>query len=44
MVIAIGHFGRDEPGFTWERTDKAARLREQAGLAAATPAAGNAVP
>ncbi len=27
-----GHFGREEPEFTWERTDKAANLREQAGL------------
>ncbi len=27
-----GHFGREEPEFTWERTDKAADLREQAGL------------
>jgi S-adenosylmethionine synthetase len=25
--------GRPEPGFTWERTDKAAELRAQAGLA-----------
>jgi S-adenosylmethionine synthetase len=31
-TAAYGHFGRDEPDFTWERTDKAARLREQAGL------------
>jgi len=42
-TAAYGHFGRDEPGFTWERTDKAGRLREQAGLAG-PPAAGNAVP
>jgi S-adenosylmethionine synthetase len=32
-TAAYGHFGRDEPGFTWERTDKAAPLRAQAGLA-----------
>jgi S-adenosylmethionine synthetase len=32
-TAAYGHFGRDEPGFTWERTDKAAALRGQAGLA-----------
>ena len=32
-TAAYGHFGRDEPGFTWERTDVAARLRDQAGLA-----------
>jgi S-adenosylmethionine synthetase len=23
----LGHFGREEPEFTWERTDKAAALR-----------------
>jgi S-adenosylmethionine synthetase len=27
-----GHFGREEPEFTWERTDKAELLREAAGL------------
>jgi S-adenosylmethionine synthetase len=27
-----GHFGRSEPEFTWERTDKADALREAAGL------------
>jgi S-adenosylmethionine synthetase len=32
-TAAYGHFGRDEPGFTWERTDKAPALRTQAGLA-----------
>ncbi len=31
-TAAYGHFGRDEPGFTWERTDKAEELRESAGL------------
>ncbi len=31
-TAAYGHFGRDEPDFTWERTDVAGRLREQAGL------------
>ena len=31
-TAAYGHFGRDEPDFTWERTDQADRLREQAGL------------
>jgi S-adenosylmethionine synthetase len=31
-TAAYGHFGRDESGFTWERTDLADRLREQAGL------------
>ncbi|WP_338846360.1 methionine adenosyltransferase [Massilia sp. W12] len=29
---AYGHFGRDEPEFSWERTDKAAALRAAAGL------------
>ena len=32
---AYGHFGRTEPEFTWEATDKAAALAEQAGLKAA---------
>ena len=36
-TAAYGHFGRNEPEFTWEATDKAAALREQAGLAAAQP-------
>jgi len=34
-TAAYGHFGRNEPEFTWEATDKAVALREQAGLAAA---------
>ena len=29
---AYGHFGREEPEFTWERTDKAAELKRQAGI------------
>jgi S-adenosylmethionine synthetase len=29
---AYGHFGRTEPEFTWEKTDKADALREAAGL------------
>jgi S-adenosylmethionine synthetase len=29
---AYGHFGREEPEFTWEATDKAAALRADAGL------------
>ena len=33
QTAAYGHFGRDEPGFTWENTDKAAALRAAAGLA-----------
>ncbi|MGQ0524479.1 MAG: methionine adenosyltransferase [Betaproteobacteria bacterium] len=31
-TAAYGHFGRDEPEFTWEATDKAAALRAEAGL------------
>ena len=34
-TAAYGHFGRNEPEFTWELTDKAASLREQVGLASA---------
>ena len=35
-TAAYGHFGRQDPDFTWEATDKAAALREQAGLTAKT--------
>jgi S-adenosylmethionine synthetase len=31
-TAAFGHFGRTEPEFTWERTDKAAALKSGAGL------------
>ena len=31
-TAAYGHFGREEPEFTWEQTDKAAALRVAAGL------------
>ena len=31
-TAAFGHFGRTEPEFTWERTDKAASLRAGAGI------------
>ncbi|UTV81270.1 methionine adenosyltransferase [Acidithiobacillus sp. YTS05] len=31
-TAAYGHFGREEPEFTWERTDRAAALRAAAGL------------
>lgn len=31
-TAAYGHFGRPEPEFTWERTDKAAALRQEVGL------------
>ena len=33
-TAAYGHFGREEPEFTWERTDKAEILRDAAGLSA----------
>ncbi len=29
-TAAYGHFGRDEPEFTWEATDKAATLKAAA--------------
>jgi S-adenosylmethionine synthetase len=32
MTAAYGHFGRELPDFTWERTDKADTLRTAAGL------------
>ncbi len=31
-TAAYGHFGRDEPEFTWEATDKASALKAAAGL------------
>ena len=31
-TAAYGHFGRDEPEFSWEKTDKAQALRTEAGL------------
>jgi len=36
QTAAYGHFGRNEPGFTWEVTDKAAALAEQNGNGLAT--------
>ena len=32
---AYGHFGRDEPEFTWEKVDRANALRKACGLKAA---------
>ena len=32
QTAAFGHFGRSEPDFTWERTDRAEALRAAAGL------------
>jgi S-adenosylmethionine synthetase len=31
-TAAYGHFGRTEPEFTWEKTDKAAKLKKDAGV------------
>jgi S-adenosylmethionine synthetase len=31
-TAAYGHFGREEPEFSWERTDKAQALRGAAGI------------
>ena len=33
-TAAYGHFGREDPDFTWEDTGKAAALRDAAGLSA----------
>jgi S-adenosylmethionine synthetase len=32
QTAAYGHFGREEPDFTWEKTDRADELRRAAGL------------
>ena len=37
-TAAYGHFGRDEPEFTWEATDKAAQLSADAGIESAVEA------
>ena len=31
-TAAYGHFGRTEPAFTWEKTDKADALKKDAGI------------
>jgi S-adenosylmethionine synthetase len=31
-TAAYGHFGKTDPDFTWEQTDKAETLKKQAGL------------
>jgi len=36
-TASYGHFGRSEPEFTWEKTDRAAELREAAGLTGQPP-------
>jgi S-adenosylmethionine synthetase len=37
-TAAYGHFGRNDPDFTWEATDKAAKLASDAGLKKHEPA------
>ena len=32
QTAAYGHFGRELPDFTWERTDRVDALRQAAGL------------
>jgi len=34
-TAAYGHFGRSEPTFTWERSDKAEAVRKEAGVGSA---------
>jgi S-adenosylmethionine synthetase len=34
-TAAFGHFGRNEETFSWEATDKADALKDQAGVAQA---------
>ncbi|QBQ56407.1 methionine adenosyltransferase [Nitrosococcus wardiae] len=41
-TAAYGHFGREEPEFTWEQTDKAEALRDAAGLGPITAEVVNA--
>ena len=38
-TASYGHFGREEPEFTWEKTDRAAALRDSAGPATVKKAA-----
>ncbi|HSM13980.1 MAG TPA: methionine adenosyltransferase [Thermoanaerobaculia bacterium] len=37
-TAAYGHFGREEPGFSWERTDKAQEMRQAARVPGDVPA------
>ncbi len=39
QTATYGHFGRNEPGFTWEVTDRAAAIQREAGLAGAAAGA-----
>ena len=43
-TAAYGHFGRDDPDFTWEKTGKAEMLRKKAGTLGATAVLGAKVP
>ncbi len=36
-TAAYGHFGRRQPEFTWEQTDRAEALARAAGVEAAAP-------
>lgn len=38
-TATYGHFGRDDPDFTWEKTDKVDLLRKEAGLDGSKPEA-----
>jgi len=38
QTATYGHFGRNEPGFSWERTDKAAKIQSQVGSQGAVTA------
>ena len=31
-TAAYGHFGRNEPEFNWEKTDKAEKLKAESGI------------
>ncbi len=42
-TAAYGHFGREEPEFTWERTDMAAKMRAAAGVKGEAKVAGVAL-
>ncbi len=39
QTASYGHFGREEPGFSWERTDRAEALRRAVAAPAAVPVA-----
>lgn len=36
-TAAYGHFGRNDPDFTWEKTDRSEELRRDAGMTASEP-------